>query len=49
VKHLLYLYSHGYGADPYTFFLATLLVLSFGAGFCSVDTTLAKRSIPEKA
>jgi hypothetical protein len=49
VKHLLYLYSHRYGADPYTFFLAPLLVLIFGAGFFSVDTTLAKRFIPKKA
>ena len=32
-----------YGADPYTFLFASLLVLIFGAGFFSLDTAIAKR------
>lgn len=31
-----------YGADPYTFLFASLLVLIFGAGFFSVDAAIAK-------
>lgn len=32
-----------YGADPYTFLFASLLVLIFGAGFFSLDTAIAWR------
>jgi len=32
-----------YGADPYTFLFAALLVLIFGAGWFSVDTLIAKQ------
>jgi putative oxidoreductase len=32
-----------YGADPYTFLFASLLILTFGAGFFSLDTAIAKR------
>jgi len=32
-----------YGADPYTFLFASLLVLIFGAGFFSLDAAIAKR------
>jgi putative oxidoreductase len=32
-----------YGADPYTFLFASLLVLIFGAGFFSLDSAIAKR------
>ena len=32
-----------YGADPYTFLFASLLVLIFGAGFFSLDATIVKR------
>jgi uncharacterized membrane protein YphA (DoxX/SURF4 family) len=32
-----------YGADPYTFLFASMLVLIFGAGYLSVDTVIAKR------
>jgi putative oxidoreductase len=32
-----------YGADPYTFLFASLLVLVFGAGFFSLDAAIAKR------
>jgi putative oxidoreductase len=32
-----------YGADPYTFLFASLLVLIFGAGFFSLDTAIARR------
>jgi len=32
-----------YGADPYTFLFASLLVLVFGAGFFSLDSEIAKR------
>lgn len=32
-----------YGADPYTFLFASLLVLIFGAGFFSLDATILKR------
>ena len=31
-----------YGADPYTFLFASLLVLIFGAGFFSLDAAIAK-------
>ena len=33
-----------YGADPYTFLFAALLVLIFGAGLFSVDAWLSRRS-----
>jgi putative oxidoreductase len=32
-----------YGADPYTFLFASLLVLIFGAGFFSLDAIIARR------
>lgn len=32
-----------YVADPYTFLFASLVILIFGAGFCSVDTVIAMR------
>ena len=32
-----------YGADPYTFLFASLLVLVFGAGYFSLDAVIAKR------
>jgi putative oxidoreductase len=32
-----------YGADPYTFLFASLLVLVFGAGVISLDSEVAKR------
>jgi putative oxidoreductase len=32
-----------YAADPYTFLFASLIVLIFGAGFLSLDHTIAKR------
>ncbi len=32
-----------YGADPYTFLFASLLVLIFGAGFFSLDAAIATR------
>jgi putative oxidoreductase len=32
-----------YGADPYTFLFASLLVLIFGAGFFSLDAAIASR------
>lgn len=32
-----------YGADPYTFLFASLLVLIFGAGLFSLDAAIAKR------
>jgi putative oxidoreductase len=32
-----------YGADPYTFLLASLLVLIFGAGYFSLDSAIARR------
>ena len=32
-----------YAADPYTFLFASLMVLSFGAGFFALDTLVAKR------
>jgi putative oxidoreductase len=32
-----------YGADPYTFLFASLLVLIFGAGFFSLDAAIAGR------
>jgi len=32
-----------YGADPYTFLFASLMVLIFGAGFFSVDRVVASR------
>jgi putative oxidoreductase len=32
-----------YGADPYTFLFASLLILIFGAGFFSLDATIVKR------
>lgn len=32
-----------YGADPYTFLFASLIVLIFGAGSFSIDALLAKR------
>lgn len=32
-----------YGADPYTFLFASLLVLIFGAGYFSLDAAIAKR------
>ncbi|HEX4022311.1 MAG TPA: DoxX family protein [Acidobacteriaceae bacterium] len=32
-----------YGADPYTFLFASVLILIFGAGIFSVDAWLAKR------
>jgi putative oxidoreductase len=32
-----------YGADPYTFLFASVLVLIFGAGLISIDAMLAKR------
>jgi len=32
-----------YVADPYTFLFASLLVLTFGAGFFAADTCIAKR------
>lgn len=32
-----------YGADPYTFLFASLLVLIFGAGFFSLDAAIARR------
>ena len=32
-----------YAADPYTFLLASLMVLIFGAGFFAVDAVVAKR------
>lgn len=40
-----------YGADPYTFLFAALLVLIFGAGWFSLDTVIAKqyRQRTEKA
>ncbi|MFZ0519027.1 MAG: DoxX family protein [Acidobacteriaceae bacterium] len=33
-----------YGADPYTFLFAALIVLIFGAGLFSVDAWLSRRS-----
>ena len=33
-----------YGADPYTFLFASLIVLIFGAGLFSVDAWLSRRS-----
>ncbi|HTU51621.1 MAG TPA: DoxX family protein [Acidobacteriaceae bacterium] len=33
-----------YGADPYTFLFASLIVLIFGAGLFSVDTWFSRRS-----
>ena len=35
-----------YGADPYTFLFASVLVLVFGAGLLSLDALLAKRYAP---
>ncbi len=32
-----------YGADPYTFLFASLLVLIFGAGYFSLDAAIARR------
>ena len=32
-----------YGADPYTFWFAALLILIFGPGWIAIDTLLAKR------
>jgi putative oxidoreductase len=32
-----------YGADPYTFLFASLLVLIFGAGYFSLDKAIARR------
>jgi len=32
-----------YGADPYTFLFASLLVLIFGAGYFSLDVAIARR------
>ena len=32
-----------YGADPYTFLFASLMVLIFGAGLFSLDTLIARR------
>jgi putative oxidoreductase len=32
-----------YGADPYAFLFASLLVLIFGAGFFSLDAAIVKR------
>jgi len=32
-----------YGADPYTFWFAALLILIFGPGWIAMDTLLAKR------
>jgi putative oxidoreductase len=32
-----------YGADPYTFLFASLLVLTFGAGYFSLDAAIAMR------
>lgn len=32
-----------YGADPYTFLFASLLILIFGAGFFSLDAIIVKR------
>jgi putative oxidoreductase len=52
VKPLLCCFSDPgkfYAADPYTFLVASLLVLIFDAGFFSADTLLAKRFTPEKA
>jgi putative oxidoreductase len=32
-----------YGADPYTFLFASVLILTFGAGFFSLDAAIARR------
>ena len=32
-----------YGADPYTFWFAALLILIFGPGWIAIDTFLARR------
>lgn len=33
-----------YSADPFTFFMASLIVLAFGAGYFSVDRLIHKKS-----
>jgi putative oxidoreductase len=35
-----------YGASPYTYWFATLLILVFGPGWVAVDTLLARRFTP---
>jgi hypothetical protein len=32
-----------YGADPYTFLFASLMILIFGPGYFAMDTLIAKR------
>jgi putative oxidoreductase len=38
-----------YGADPYTFFFAALIVFIFGAGLFSLDALIQRRSSVSKA
>jgi putative oxidoreductase len=36
-----------YGADPYTFWFASLLILAFGPGFFALDTLIARCIAPK--
>ncbi len=46
--HILSNPSDFYGATPYTYWFAALLILVFGPGWVAVDTLLAHRFAPDR-